>query len=205
MATTRIPTQKRSIETRDKIIDKGFMLMCQNGYYKTNTPEIAKYAGVSTGIIYQYFQDKKEIFTEGVKKYANDIMFPVFSLIDEEEKLPKDLYTFFQKVITTNKKQHSASIRAHQEISAMEHLDPDIELIFKSEEIAFSNKLYQLFKNNGYDTPDLQERMHLIVNLIDNLAHEECYHKHPSLDYTKMDDIVIKTILDILNSHSSTL
>ena len=51
MAITRIPTQKRSIETRDKIIAKGFELICNNGYYKTNTPEIAKYAGVSTGII----------------------------------------------------------------------------------------------------------------------------------------------------------
>ena len=198
MTNIRIPTQKRSIQTRDKILEKGFELMCINGYYNTNTPEIAKYAGVSTGIIYQYFQDKKEIFTEGVKKYANNIMFPIFSLIDEEEKLPSNLYSFFQKVITMNKKQHTSSIRAHQEISAMEHLDPDIEEIFKSQEIAFSDKLYHLFKNNGYNAPDLKERMHLIVNLIDNLAHEECYHKHPSLNYVEMDDIVIKTILSIL-------
>lgn len=198
MATTRIPTQKRSIETRDKIITKGFELMCNNGYYKTNTPEIAKYAGISTGIIYQYFQDKKEIFIAGVNKYSQSIMFPILSLIDERAKLPEDLYLFFQKIIVTNRRQHTSSSKAHQEITAMEHLDKDIGAIFKKQELDFSNKLYLLFKNNGYPDNGLKEKMHLIVNIIDNLAHEECYHKHESLDYSKMEDIVITAIISIL-------
>lgn len=83
MSEIRIPTQKRSIEKRNKIIEKGFELMCNNGYYNTNTNDIAKYAEVSTGIIYQYFNDKKEIFIEEVKIYSNNIMFPIFSLINE--------------------------------------------------------------------------------------------------------------------------
>ena len=39
-----MPTQKRSIEKKEKIIEKGFELMCKNGYYNTNTNDIAKYA-----------------------------------------------------------------------------------------------------------------------------------------------------------------
>ena len=62
MSDTRIPSQKRSIEKRNRIIKMGFELMCEEGYYQTTTTDIAKYAGVSTGIIYQYFNDKKEIF-----------------------------------------------------------------------------------------------------------------------------------------------
>ena len=31
MSDTRIPTQKRSIEKRNKIVEKGFELMCENG------------------------------------------------------------------------------------------------------------------------------------------------------------------------------
>lgn len=198
MTKTRIPTQKRSIETKDKIIEAGFFLMCNNGYFKTNTPEIAKYAGVSTGIIYQYFKDKKEIFIAGANKYANNIMFPILSLIDENRKLQEDLTIFFQKIIETSKKQHTSSKRAHQEISAMEHLDEDIEVIFKNQEMVFSNKLYELFKNNGYNDQNLKEKMHLIVNFIDNLAHEECYHKHPTLDYKEMEKLVIETIINML-------
>ena len=68
MSNIRIPTQKRSIAKRERIIENGFNLMCENGYFNTSTPDIAKAADVSTGIIYQYFNDKKDIFIEGVKK-----------------------------------------------------------------------------------------------------------------------------------------
>ena len=63
MATNevRIPKQKRSIEKKDAIIRASYTLFCEKGYYKTNTAEIAKMAGVSTGIVYSYFQDKKDI------------------------------------------------------------------------------------------------------------------------------------------------
>ena len=40
MSDTRMPTQKRSIEKRNKIIKCGFELMCEKGYYNTNTTEI---------------------------------------------------------------------------------------------------------------------------------------------------------------------
>ena len=52
----REPRQKRAIEKKNKIIEAGFQLICQNGYYNTNTKEIALEAGVSTGIVYQYFK-----------------------------------------------------------------------------------------------------------------------------------------------------
>ena len=198
MSETRIPTQKRSIEKRNKIISKGFELMCKNGYYNTNTIDIAKYAGVSTGIIYQYFNDKKEIFLEGAKQYSDDIMFPIFSLIDEHQKLPTDLKSFFQKIIKINQKQHTASKKAHQELTAMQHLDEDIEQIFKNSEVSFSNKLYNLFANNNFSKINLKEKTHLIVNLIDNLAHEEVYHRHNTYNYSVMEDIVINAILNIL-------
>ena len=86
MSEVRMPTQKRSIEKKEKIIEKGFELMCKNGYYNTNTNDIARYAEVSTGIIYQYFNDKKEIFIEGVKNYSDNIMFPMIDVLKRKDK-----------------------------------------------------------------------------------------------------------------------
>ena len=56
-AEIREPIQKRSIEKKEKIIKSGFELICKDGYHNTDTSKIAKKAGVSTGIIYQYFKD----------------------------------------------------------------------------------------------------------------------------------------------------
>ena len=76
----REPVQKRSIEKKEKIIKHGFELICEKGYYNTNTAEIAKSAGVSTGIVYQYFNDKHDILIEGIKKYASRIFSLCFIL-----------------------------------------------------------------------------------------------------------------------------
>ena len=48
----RQPRQERSIEKKNKIIEAGYQLFSEVGYYGTNTAEIAKRAGVSTGIVY---------------------------------------------------------------------------------------------------------------------------------------------------------
>ena len=73
MTKTRVPTQKRSIEKREKIVKAGFDLFCEKGYYKTNTAEIAKYAGVSTGALYSCFEDKRQIFIESFHKHIDSI------------------------------------------------------------------------------------------------------------------------------------
>ncbi len=198
MSKTRIPTQKRSIEKRNKIIEKGFELMCKNGYHNTNTSDIAKYTGVSTGIIYQYFNDKKEIFIEGIKCYIDKIMFPTIDLIDENKKLPNNLEDFLKKIIKTNIEKHISFKKAHQELSSMKCLDDNIENIFKEKELILTNKLYNLFLNNNYKKENLKEKIHITVNLIDSLAHEEAYHKHPNYNYDKMEDIVIKMIINTL-------
>ena len=78
-AEIREPVQKRSIETKDKIIEAGFELICNDGYYNTNTAKIAKKAGVSTGIVYQYFKDKRDIFLVGLERYADHIFYPILN------------------------------------------------------------------------------------------------------------------------------
>ncbi len=69
----RIPVQKRSIEKKNKIIEAGFDLICEKGYYNVSTPDIAKHAGVSTGIIYQYFKDKHDIYLCGAERHISNL------------------------------------------------------------------------------------------------------------------------------------
>ena len=60
-SSNRNPQQKRSIDKKNRIIEAGFELFKEQGYYNTNTTEIADKAGVSTGTVYSYFKDKKDI------------------------------------------------------------------------------------------------------------------------------------------------
>ncbi len=200
MSKTRIPIQKRSIEKRNKIIEKGFELMCTNGYYNTNTTEIAKYAKVSTGIIYQYFNDKKEIFMEGVKNYFTKIMYPMLDILESQKINTNNLETIITSLIDEFINNHTLSKKAHEELMAMTHLDKDIEKIFKSNEINITKQIAKLFENSNIIINNSYEKIHISIGIIDNLCHEIVYHRHPEINYDILKKEVIKTIINLINS-----
>ena len=92
----REPVQKRSIEKKEKIINAGFDLICQKGYYNTNTAEIAKSAGVSTGIIYQYFKDKHDIHNHLISHKSSQLFQ---NAVKDYQKLPKSIISFEERMI----------------------------------------------------------------------------------------------------------
>ncbi len=198
MPDTRMPTQKRSIEKKNKIIEKGFELMCEKGFYNTTTTDIAEYAGVSTGIIYQYFNDKKEIFLEGVKNYSSNIMYPMVSVLETGKFDIKDLNTILKDMMDKFIKSHTISKKAHEELMAMSHLDEDVSEVFKNSEIELTEKLVELFKNNNIKIKNPREKVHIIIGLIDNFCHEVVYHKHKNIDYSVMKEEVVLLIENTL-------
>jgi AcrR family transcriptional regulator len=68
----RNPKQKRSISTKEKILDTAYKLFCEKGYYQTTTNEIARVAEVSIGSLYSYFKDKDTIFLEILDRYSKE-------------------------------------------------------------------------------------------------------------------------------------
>lgn len=206
MSETRIPTQKRSIEKRNRIIEKGFYLMCEEGYYNTNTTQIAEYAGVSTGIIYQYFNDKKDIFIEGVKNYSEKIMFPMLNVLETQkidinnmQNLKKLLHNIIDKFIES----HTISKKSHEELIAMSHLDDDVSAIFKNSEINMTKKVVSLLEKNNIIIDNANEKVHIIIGIVDNLCHEIVYHKHSIINYDIMIDEVINIIIMLLQTKTN--
>ena len=193
----RKPIQKRSIETKEKILKAGFELICEKGYYNTNTAEIAKAANVSTGIVYQYFKDKHDILIESLHTYGSSIFYPMIK-ISEKDFAKYDLDTILRNMITKFIKNHKVSQSAHKEIMAMVHSDDDVAEIYHNSEIEMTNKLTNVFANNGITTEHLKEKIHVAINLIDDLCHELVYHKHDSMDYGVMINVVVDSIKNLL-------
>lgn len=198
MADTRIPTQKRSIEKRNRIIEKGFELMCEKGYYNISTPDIAEVSGVSTGIIYQYFNDKKDIFIEGTKNYAHTIMFPMLDILEKETIKIDNIEKLLRKMIDAYIKNHTISKKAHEELMAMTHLDYDIATIFKNTEFELTNKIVEVLSYNNIKIENPIEKIHISIGIIENLCHEIVYHKHDKINYVAMENEVIKTVIRLL-------
>ena len=194
----REPIQKRSIEKKEKIIKAGFELICEKGYYNTNTAEIAKAASVSTGIVYNYFKDKHDILVEGIKKYASDIFYPMLTVTSNIKIDKNNLDVVLRNMINTFIENHKLSQIAHEEIMAMTHSDKEIAEFFQENEMAMTKNISKILLDNGFDARNLDEKVHIAIHLIDDLCHEIVYHKHKDLDYDIMINLVIENILNLI-------
>jgi len=192
----RKPKQQRAIKKKEKIIESGFNLICKNGYYNTNTAEIAKEADVSTGIVYQYFKDKNDILLEGLYKFGDNIFFPILTL-DLSNYDIKNFDNDLTNLIASQIKNHKLSKSAHQEITAMIHTDSNVAKYFYDKEFEVTEKIKNLLVKNGYEEKQLLEKVHIIIGLIDNLCHEIIYHKHKNINYDAMTNITIDMIKNL--------
>lgn len=195
----REPKQQRAIEKKEKIIKAGFDLICENGYYNTNTAEIAKVAGVSTGIVYQYFKDKYDILIAGLEKYGDNIFFPMLKnseIIFDKKHFEKFLKQMIQHYISN----HKVSNVAHEEIMAMVHSDKTVAEYYYKRELEMTNSLKGILLKNNFKDDNLIEKVHIMMGLIDNLCHEITYHKHSNMNYEIMSNLVIDNIKNLFKS-----
>ena len=195
----REPRQQRAIEKKERIIEAGFNLICRNGYYNTNTAEIAKEADVSTGIIYQYFNDKYDILIEGLEKYGNDIFFPMLKTKDIKFR-KEDFDKFLKQMINHYIDNHKVSNIAHEEIMAMVHSDKRVAEYYYKREMEMTNSLKNILVNNDFVDEYLSEKIHIMLGLIDNLCHEVIYHKHSDMNYDIMTNLIIENIKNLFEN-----
>ena len=195
----REPKQQRAIEKKEKIIEAGFTLICKNGYHNTNTAEIAKEAGVSTGIVYQYFKDKYDILIEGLEKYGDKIFFPM--LDSNTLSFDKDGFDgMLKKMIKQYISNHKLSNIAHEEIMSMVHSDKLVAEYYYRRELEMTNTIKEILLSNNFKDNYLNEKVHIMIGLIDNLCHEITFHKHDNMNYDLMTELVIDNIKNLFKN-----
>jgi AcrR family transcriptional regulator len=69
----RLPTQRRSRQTVEAILDAVVRILKREGIEGVTTNHIAEVAGVSIGSVYQYFPDKRAIFGALHDRHADEI------------------------------------------------------------------------------------------------------------------------------------
>ena len=193
MPEIREPQKQTSIDKKNRIIDAGLRLFSQKGYFATNTVEIAKEAGVSTGIVYQYFRDKKDILIYAVKIYFDKIFEPIEAKLKEIKQI-SDFDLTLKELIAVAIESHKRNSVAHEEMVAMSHLDEDIRDLFVESEHKIVDRILLFFETVGINVPHMHEKVHIAYNLVEALCHEFVYHKHDFIDYDFTINETIKLI-----------
>ena len=190
----RTPQQERAIEKKNKIVHAGYELFSEVGYYSTNTAQIAKRAGVSTGIVYGYFKDKHDILLEVLSIHLNNSFSPIFELIDGL-CAPINYYTLAKNVLDIAINLHKKGAKIHEALHSLSHSDEAVNAKFIEIEDSLTLQISDRLASLGADSPDLGERIHFAMDIVQSFSHEYVFDNHPYIDYDAMRTIVENTIV----------
>lgn len=185
----RVPQQERSIEKKNKIIQAGYELFSEVGYYGTNTAEIAKRAGVSTGIVYGYFQDKRDILICVLEIYIDKVYKPLTKIMESASQ-PVNLSRLAFAVIDKTIELHEQNAKLHNTLHSLATTDEAVNAQF----ISLENKITEQMSNQlvklGFKSENITEKVHLAMNIVQSFAHETVFDRHSYIDYAKMKELV---------------
>ncbi|MBR3685063.1 MAG: TetR/AcrR family transcriptional regulator [Clostridia bacterium] len=194
----RTPQQKRSIDKKNRIIEAGYELFARDGYFNTNTAQIAKHAGVSTGIVYGYFRDKRDILLEVLSIYIDRVFTPVMDIF-ENLQAPLDFEPLLGTIIDETVSIHKNNDAIHEALHSLSSTDEAVSNKFLELEKDMTMNIVDTLKSIGYAPVDIYERVHLAMETIQSYAHECVYDLHDYIDYDKMRAGVIKMLLHLFN------
>lgn len=188
------PVQKRAVETRNKLLKAAFKMYGKQGYYQTTVDEIAAAAGVSTGIAYRYFKNKKHLLlctldhiAENIKSLSGTENLSAASFadagaisdaIDKFEQLHRDYYAF------------------HEELEGLRHTDKDVKKLYDDFEKSAMKALADEIKDNA--PGNFAERLKMAVSLIESYCHTVTDSKNDDLDKDFLRNQTIKTVIHIM-------
>lgn len=180
----RIPVQKRSIETKEKIINAAWTLFAEKGYFKTSTHDLAEQAGVATGSFYGYFNNKKEVAIEIIRSFYKEASEKALSnfYIQIGDTVAENLETgkkFVRFIIHSLKESHAINPMLHREAIALINLDEEVRKINQEEEqkvvaliVAFLRQYKQFIRVDDIDAAAI-----LLFRTSDEIIHRIMINK----------------------------
>lgn len=193
----REPIQTRSIDKKNKIIEAAYEIFSEVGYYNANTTEIAKMAGVSTGIVYGYFKDKKDILLYVIDIYLKKVAYPIMEYVSNLA-LPINMHNVLSDLIELTTNIHKENSNLHNILHSLTASNEEISKKFISLEDHITQNVTDKLKGLCVDVCNLTEKVHIAMNSIQSFSHEYVYDRHEYIDYEKMKISTIEMLYNLL-------
>lgn len=134
-------------KTKQSIIDAGLKSFAHRGYHGTSIADIAKEAGISKGLAYNYFSSKSEL--------ADAIFIQIYSLFDQYDKMfeknddPYKILEIMIKDTFLQLRENEEFWKLYTSFGLQEEVSENMKNMFNMIEDKYLTKLTKLFKNIG--------------------------------------------------------
>ena len=119
------PVQKRSRETRRKILKVAMELFSEVGFNVTTTALIAQRGGFSVGSIYAHFTNKREIFLTVLDEYSEQIFSYLKASIDRIIAQENDMAEVIERFVFGLYKAHKLNGKLNWEMARFTLMDEE--------------------------------------------------------------------------------
>lgn len=193
-----VPVQKRSIDKKNRIKEAGYAVFCEKGYYNTNTKEIAERAGVSTGILYRYYPDKKSILLDIMDGYYELTLVALSEQLNTLTGEATDMPTVIERLVEYFIAAHSQSGELHEELASLAHYDDEVEAKYYRMQESMVDLIIAKLTEKGFSVESPHEKIHIILCLFEEYCHEVTYHFHSGENYERLRSLMVDTAVFLL-------
>ena len=137
---------------RELIMDAALEEFAKHGYHASSINKITKRAGISKGLLYNYFESKEALLKEIIKK-AHDEVWVYFDPNHDGELTNEEFYYFIKQNFRVVKDNVS-----FWKLLSATLLQPNVSQIiendFDEKTIQYSAMLFDFFKRNKCENPE---------------------------------------------------
>lgn len=194
----KMPSQGRSRETVDTLLEATARVLIHDGYEGTSTNKIAQKAGVSIGSLYQYFPNKESLIAGLIDRHYDEMVEICKSAISKFGSAP--LADMIRETVKAMVTMHAVNPRLHK---VLKEQVPRIGKLKKLNELHKETmrliKAELLKRSDEISVKDPEFAAFLLVETVDALLHSALVLKRDAWNV----DMVVEEITSLLLSYLS--
>ncbi|MEZ4446962.1 MAG: TetR/AcrR family transcriptional regulator [Polyangiaceae bacterium] len=166
VVTRREPKQQRSRQTVDDVLEAVHLVVKRHGAKALTTNRIAEVAGVSVGSLYQYFPNKRAIFTALHDRHVDDVRLVIEQTLADCAAAP--LEDVSRELVEGLVNVHGEADGLHDVVSAA----------VPESALGFQNALHHTFEqvlsradHPRYTRDETQRLLFVLPRLVESLVH----------------------------------
>lgn len=170
-APRKVPAQRRSAETVERILHHAARLFDERGYHGTTTNHVAEAASVSVGSLYQYFPNKDSLLVALAQRHLAETAEAFGGRLAELAATEPSLAEVTRSLIDLTFERNDTS-RLHALLFTDAPRTPELVAQFEALTDAIVAEVARHLRRTGAGGDDPDRRAALLVAAVDAAVHE---------------------------------
>jgi AcrR family transcriptional regulator len=200
LLTRREPKQRRSRQTVDAVLEAVRLVVKRHGAKAITTNRIAEAAGVSVGSLYQYFPDKRAIFTTLHDRHVDDVRQVIEQTTAACASAP--LEEFARELVYGLVNVHTKVADVHDIVASA----------VPQGALGFRNALHDTFgqalsraDHERYSLDQTERMLFVLPRMVESLVHGASHEARTALSRDGAGSEAIRTVLVYVNSFQGSV